>query len=204
MQKTFLTLMGMALAISVFSQNDQKEVGLLFRSLDSFGLTYRTGSDHAFWRFSGMSLYGIRDGDETSVLQSERTNNRYGVNLHAGREHRKPITPKFSFRYGADISVGYYYSKTLTRSGVEDEQDTEFRFTPGLNAILGLNFLINEYFAVGFELLPGVSYSRGKSVQKDLLNEQETTREFGGYSFGISDGAALSLVYRFNKKDLVK
>ncbi|PIB34713.1 hypothetical protein BFP72_04460 [Reichenbachiella sp. 5M10] len=179
----------------------QKEIGLLFSNLDSFGLTFKMGTDRAMWRFNTLSLKNYQSKNESDSIDSKDTSN--GVSVQIGREYRKEIVDNLELRVGADISFSYSSSKhTFDNKRVDPfTRQTEItHYTPGINLVLGFNYVFKESLVFGVELLPGFTYSTGTQILKDTWdgNVEKTETDLSSYSVGLSNSAArLSVSYRF-------
>jgi hypothetical protein len=129
--------------------------------------------------------------------------NRVGFEVNIGKEYRKKATDKLELRYGADLSFSYVYSKSLYTSkrgtgftSLREQTD----YIPGINIVLGLNYLINEHLVLGVEILPNFSYISGTSKETIQFPDtnHEVKRDISGFNYGLSNKAVqLSLVYRF-------
>lgn len=205
MKQTLLLLFCLSLSYFASAQETpelqetpkQKEVGLVFRNLDGFGLTYRTGTEKSLWRFNTVFISG---GSSTSTLDDRQNKSiTTGFGLGAGKEWRKEIVQNFELRYGADLSFGFTYNKSET-DDENDDQDfltKNTTFEPGINFVFGFNYVIKEKIVFGLEVLPGVSYSTGKNVIQ-APNEEDVTRNVSGFNFGLSNSSVLlSALYRF-------
>ena len=200
MKRLFLTLFALCIALSVIGQETtrQKEIGLLFRDLDSFGMGYKTGTASALWRFNTMLLNGRTFQEEFS--NSERTQKSFGFNLEFGREFRRDVAKNLEIRYGADVSFGYQYVESDGRDVPSRINYSESRtFTPGINLVFGFNYVINNSLIIGAELLPGVDYTTGTNRFTDTFSDEERTKsDISTFNYGISNTSALlSLSYRF-------
>ncbi|MBT1704313.1 hypothetical protein [Chryseosolibacter indicus] len=189
MLKNTLPVLFLLITTISFAQDlKQKEVGILMKSLDNFGLTYRTGSKTALWRFSGLSLYGSKNNQDYNKSTS------YNISLKAGREFRNDITNKLELRTGLDVSLGYLYSKNPLNYNTKENI-----FMPGIDGIVGLNFLITEDFIVGAEITPGFYYRTGKRTAYNSNIGVDVETDISEFNFSITNSATLSLIYRFNK-----
>jgi hypothetical protein len=206
MKKTliFLTTLAMSCSLMAQGQSKQREVGLVFNSLNSFGLTFRTGTDKALWRFNTLYLSGNNTKETADSSETKYTNT--GFELKIGREWRKNITTNFEFRVGADLSFRYSQSKNdINDKSVRDEDYLQKStiYQPGINLVLGFNYVIHENFVVGAEVMPFFSYSTGTSTEKYYYtnNGAEVKSKISGFSYGLSNSSVLvNLVYRFGKK----
>jgi len=115
----------MSLIVTAQEKTRQMEVGLAFRNLNSFGLTFKIGSKKSF--------------------------------------------------------KGYTYE-------------------PGINFVFGLNYVVNDKFVIGADILPGFSYYTGTLTEMNYYINygNETKTNFSGFNYGLSNTSVLvSLAYRF-------
>jgi hypothetical protein len=123
--------------MSANCQSDvRKEVGIVFRNLDYFGITYRTGTDQALWRISGFS---IRMGKHESYGSSTNvyTSSNAGVGVQVGREFRKSITDQLQYRYGVDLACSYDVTVSDNEYPGQHSKTTVTTFRPGVVGVLG-------------------------------------------------------------------
>ncbi|MCX6234995.1 MAG: hypothetical protein NT175_09800 [Bacteroidetes bacterium] len=203
MKKVLFILIALSMSFIVMAQEKpkQKEVGLAFSSLNNFGLTFRTGTNKSLWRFNTLLILGSnRTQNEDS---SELITNSIGFDTRIGKEYRKNIAENLELRYGADLSFSFDYSKYDHNDKSADNEDRlseSTTYRPGINALFGLNYVINNKFVIGAELLPGFSYLIGKTTQKNISNNesQEVKTDNSGFNYGLSNTSALlSITYRF-------
>lgn len=194
------TLFLLSFSLAAQQTPAQKEVGLMFNSLDNFGLTYRIGNQKALWRFNTVLISG--GTEETAGDSTWSTTNELGFNLRAGREYRKEIVEHLELRYGADVSFGYSQSSSETDDESYRNSDRSFEsftYESGVNLVIGFNYLISEHFMIGAELLPGFTYATGErasSQSNSALGEEKS--EFANYTYGLSNNSAwLSLAFKF-------
>jgi hypothetical protein len=195
MKKHSFLLIALLFPFLLSAQNIKRnEAGIIFSSLNSFGISYKTGTDHSLWRFNTLVINGSNIEENSDSLDYKNENS--GIEIKIGHEFIKPVAEKVEFRYGTDISFGYNHAlydrndKSINDSDHSRERTT---FTPGLNIVLGLNYLINDHFIVGAEILPYVHYQFGEITED---NDQE--RDISGLQYGLSNTSArISLVYRF-------
>jgi opacity protein-like surface antigen len=203
MKKTLLLFCAILLFTTVQAQElvRQQEIGLSFTGLSHFGLAYRFGHQQAMWRVGSNFISGSTDiwfySNDPAVRQEREG---LGAGLSFGREFRKAIANDFEFRYGADVSFRVNRDRNSVlghESPNHNYSNLRTTFSPGINLVLGLNYIFRERFIFGAELLPGGSYNFGTS--KNILPDRnsEPTR-FTGYSFGISSNSAVfTAMYRF-------
>ncbi len=177
----------------------QKEVGLVFSNLNSFGLTYKIGTEKSLWRFNTLFISGGNIDETADSMVSNRSN--MGFRIKFGKEYRKVIITNLEFRYGADLAFTYSQSKyNYDDKSVEDHDMLSERTTyqPGINLVLGLNYVFKDRFVIGAELLPYFSYITGKSNETSYRTNEEIEKDISGYSYGLSNTSVLlSLSYRF-------
>lgn len=172
------------------------ELGFTASNLDQFGITYRVGHEKAVWRFNTVLLdLAVREDDSGGGTVTNSTS--LAASFSIGREWRKSLASKLELRYGADLSVGgrYVDAETDSPNGITTTEETT-EIAPGLNAVIGFNYLITDRFLVGAEFLPGFRYSISETTENDGFID--STSERSQFNFGIDNNAArLSLVYRF-------
>lgn len=179
----------------------QKEIGLIFSSLDNFGLTYRTGTDKSLWRFNTLFISGGNTTNTADSLLQKSSNNGVGVTI--GKEYRRELVDNLALRFGADLSFSYsnyksdYNDKTIYNYDRFDQQTT---YSPGFNLVFGLNYKLKDNFVFGAEILPHFTYTTGTSTEKYyyINNGLEIKSDISRFSYGLSNTSArLSLVYSF-------
>lgn len=201
MKKALLLGLCFAMSYSLMAQETvkQKEIGIVFKNLDNFELTYKTGTNTALWRFNTLFISG-----RTFPLDSEDLTNRhssFGLGLRLGKEFRKNIDENLEFRYGADISFLYSRSKEEYLNDAETAIERTHKinsYRPSLNLVIGLNYVVNQKIVIGAELLPAIGYSFNKNVSEYADGTSNTDLSNHGISYGLSNSsAALTIAYRF-------
>ncbi len=197
MKKTLLTLLLLCTTISTtFAQEEGKrqEVGINFSSLNSFGLTYRTGTATNLWRFNILTLNATKTN--TSGDSSETDQTSIGGSISVGKEFRKTITKNLELRYGADLAFNYNHYSQESENSTDVSETNRNTYSPSVAGVIGVNYVFNSNLALGVELLPRFTYTTGTSVS--TLNSVETETKISSYTFGLTNNfARLSLVYRF-------
>jgi hypothetical protein len=203
MKKTILmlTIVTSAMIVSAQESPKQKEVGLVFNSLNNFGITLKTGTEKKLWRFTTlMANNSNREENADSLYQQQKST---GFELGIGKEFRQPITENIDLRYGADLAFSYSYSKSeendLSINGHDYFNESKI-FRPGIAFVLGLNYNINDNLIFGVELLPRISYQTGKSTEKRYyINDgQEIVSDISGFDVNLSNNSALiTMAYCF-------
>jgi hypothetical protein len=202
-----LTAILLTLYISARGQTEQNEVGIVFKDLNDFGLTFKTGTPNALNRFTAVILSGYNDSHDADSENYKE--NEIGFGIKVGREWRKRITKTFEFRVGLDISYNYskykyetdYKSAALGYDKVVEEGSD---YTPGINLVLGFNYVFAKVIVLGFEAMPFISYSTGSSSVEEyygLQNWVASSNNNSGFSYGLSSSSlVLSVSYRFETK----
>ena len=193
MKKNVLILLTIIMSYTLMAQQKQKEVGLVFNNLNNFGLSYKTGTNKALWRFNTMFIsgYNINSSSDRDSISDVNNENLFGFGISMGREFRKTISSNFEFRFGADLSFNYRYEKNKRSNNIS----IITTYQPGVNLVLGFNYLLNDNFSIGAELLPNFTYSTSKT---EYNNSQRWPVTTSGYSYGISNNSVLlCLAYKF-------
>ena len=176
----------------------QKEIGLAFNSLNSFGLTYRTGTAKSLWRFNTLYISGIKSNLSSDL--SEDIESSWGFGIKFGKEFRKVVAKNLEIRYGADLAFSFSKIVSETNDKTEsiyDMKDDITYYRPGVSLVFGLNYVFNDKLVIGAEILPSFNYSFGFTKTKDY-NSEITKGKISGFNFGLSNNSALlSLAYRF-------
>jgi hypothetical protein len=183
-------------ATTGFSQEvtKQKEIGISFYNFDSFGIFYRTGKPSAMWRFN--SAYGSAYNNESKNNDDIDKTKGFSFSLSAGREYRKVLIENLEGRVGFDVSLGYQQFKN-DRDNPSYTYTRKYKtFSPGANAVLGLNYIIKQKMIIGVELSPGFYYTTGEDVTEDT-NGNNQTYDIDNIGFSLTNIARISIAYRF-------
>lgn len=208
MKKIMILLIALATSTLAIGQEEKteliKEVGLTFRNLDNFGFSYKIGRNQAFWRFNTVFMSGNNENKDFEYGHDLNTS-AFGIGLSFGRETRKIIADGLEYRFGVDFSFNYSQSKGAIPSNSyssyyndsdDYEQTKKNFFTPGLNLVLGINYIIKEHLVLGAELMPYISYTSGESSIGENYNKKTTKQ--ANFKYGVnSSSVLLSLAYRF-------
>lgn len=195
MKKILITLSLFAITLGSMAQK-HKEVGINFSSMDNFGLSYKTGGERAMWRFStfvdGTALTTGTDADK--IVQGAS-----GLGAAIGFEFNRPLSGDLSFRWGSDLFANTTRETRTTMVNSRNVKEASIRNQRGFNLVLGLNYLMNEKFVLGFEVLPSVTYTIAKEkVPATLGNQQETNELFTAWSYGLNTNwLRLTAAFRF-------
>lgn len=197
-QIIIVLLIAIPLLLSAQTATSQKEIGLQFRNLNSFGFNYKTGTSTALWRFTAIGLSGQNQKYSTSDQTNKSTSNGFSVGV--GKEWRKPLNTKLEMRWGLDLAFGYDSHKQsfeyTSSPGSINRLDKQTIYSPGVNFVFGFNYLISKEFILGAEILPFVNYRFGKSKtdQNGTATDIDVSQFTGGFD---TNSVALTLAYRF-------
>ena len=99
----------------------QKEVGIVFRNLDNFGLTFKSGTNKSLWRFSTLLVQGSNFEETTDSVENKQSSRGFGVGF--GREYRESISDKIELRFGAELlpNFGYITGTSVERDSRSDD-----------------------------------------------------------------------------------
>jgi len=203
MRKILLIIFILNISLFATSQETtkQKEIGLAFRNIDNFGITFKTGTNKSVWRFTTLIISGYDNEQiEDSIVYNL---NNIGFDFAFGREYRKIITENFELRIGADITIGYDYKKNKNNDKTVTDNDALLERTmyeTGINIVFGFNYVFNDNFIIGAELSPNFKCFTGKSVSKSIYTNDgnEVKSDYSGINYGLSNASVLiSLAYRF-------
>ena len=203
MKKAIVILVSLVLSLSMLAQEkfSQQEVGITMSSLNSFGLTYKIGTEDALWRLNTMYL-----GANNNLLEKDSStieNNSTRFSFAAGREWRKPINDQLQLVYGAELAYSYTKSNSDyddIRVNYDNSYSENVSASVGINLILGVNYLLSENLSLGAELLPHFRYSMGTN-KYDSSNDSDTIEETdtSTFNYGLSNTSAkLTLAFQFS------
>ena len=208
MKKFLILLVFSTIILSIKAQQSvsQKEIGLTTTDFDGFGFSYMTGTNTSLWRFSTFnSSGGIQEQIQDTSSTSLRKN--IAVTFKIGKEFRKLVAKNFEFRYGVDVSCKYlktsedYTSMISSVTSINTDNST---ISPGINLVLGFNYVIKSKFVIGAELNPGMNYwfEKRESVYSvrqsggSIVNYDESSQT-SGIGYTISNTPVLfTLAYR--------
>jgi len=185
-------------SINAQETTKRKEVGILFSNLDNFGLSYKFGNSNSVWRINTSLISGENSNRNEGNFEIRQKS--IGFSLMFGKEFRKTITEKLEFRFGADLS--FDYENNETESNDDFSQNNNFlskriTYSPGVNLVVGFNYLISESILLGIELLPGFNYITG-TASETLPNNNEIKTDISGFNYNVSSSSALlTMAYRF-------
>ena len=203
MKKTILSLLLLSFSVLLTAQepDKRKEVGIVFSNADNFGLTYKTGTEKSLWRFTTLIISGYNHEESSDSLATLFSTMGLGVKI--GKEFLTHISDHLELRIGADLSFSYSRSLTETNDKTPPDNDRKVEQTtyrPGINFVMGVNYILNHNLAIGAEILPHFSYSTGKihETSPGTHNGMSVDSDLSGYNYGISNQSVMvSITYRF-------
>ena len=189
-KRIVLSITLILLSITAFAQIDtikDREVGLVFSSLNSFGLCYKTGNENTLFRITALTSTGTNsgsnysqfsEGGNTDAVPSGSTNT-VNAGLNFGVEKRKNLSEKFYFYCGLVLINSYTNSNSNTttpatytngyfihnvyygQSAIVNNttQSNTWTFNSGLGIVAGVAYKISNSFSIGAELVPSATYS---------------------------------------------
>lgn len=192
MKKTVLSILVLFFAVAMYGQENQrqKEFGLIFSNFNSFGISYKVGTNTSLWRFNTIVMESQKriNKQDSNQVTTQSSN----FNLLIGKELRRDISDNIEFRYGADVKLGYNKAsveKIKQPGDIEMNSAYQINYTIGLNLVVGFNYLFNDAFALGVEILPYFDYS---ILVADNSNNNSI------YNWGLNNNSAMiSFSYRF-------
>ena len=202
MKKSLLILVTLLIAFNSYSQDSttsqkQKEIAIGFKSLNSFGLSYKFGKTKSLWRINTIIFSGTNSDENADSLDYHITS--FGFIARFGKEYRKSLTDKLEIRYGADLSFNLAQDKydrddkSINNNDRKRERNT---YTSGFNWVLGFNYLISENLLIGAEILPEITYTTG--TERAIADGIETKTDIYETRYGLNNNSALlTLAYRF-------
>ncbi len=201
MKKSVLILLSFTMSIFVVAQElpKIKEVGIVFSSLDNFGLTFKIGKENSLWRFNTLLINGGNMEETLDSVVSKTSSVGFGFGF--GKEYRKILVKNFELRFGADLSFRFIHQKNELNdnrvNGYDRSRNKTF-YEPGFNLVIGFNYVINDQFIIGAEILPYFSYTFGSIDEIHSVDDKEMKTDISGFHYGLSNTSImLSLGYRF-------
>lgn len=203
--KASMFALSIMLSISLFAQKvdkqktvKQQEIGLSTNvaNLTQMSFIYRIGQPNAIWRLNLINVTNTQQNVKDESVQSSHNNISAGIGI--GKEFRKLVNDKFEFRLGSDITFHYSSSRSSNEDNLvnRNSKSRNQSFLPGVNAVLGFNYLINKHLIIGAEVLPKVMYNITTATREDDLGRTRVV-ERNGFSAQFSNQSVLlSLAYR--------
>ncbi len=200
MKKTITVFMCLAMPFLMMAQEKtkQQEVGLVFNDLNNFGISYKFGDESVLTRLTLLTTSGsVSTRKQTMPNHEEGKSNHFGITFRGGEERRKPIAEKLEFRYGLDLMLSFSSTKEENNQGNIDHLRWR-SFTPGVNFVLGFNYLISDQIILGAEIAPYVQYSITNRTYTDNNEDQEIKEKSTSFNYGLSSQSVfVTLAYRF-------
>jgi len=166
----------------IFSQSNQRELGLRFTSLDSFSFIYKKEkSENKFTRFR-VGVIGL------NYSRYAENNDAFniGIAMALGQEKRKSLNSKLQFVHGWEP----YLSAT---ANLPEGSDFNIRINPRIGYVLGFQYNLFKDFYVNIETIPGL----GARFQIDETGLDDRFTLDAGFNSGA---IAISVLYRFEKE----
>lgn len=188
MKKLIIALLFLMAVAQVRAQETNRvhEVGLVFSSVDQFGIRYKVGHDNIRYRLTASSLnFKHTDYDDQNSMYKSAT--QWGVTLSGGIEKYHPLTDDFGLYCGSDLSLGYSSLKTALVSSNDDFKQNYY--TIGLSGIFGARYQFSKAWSLSAELTPTLYYNRIKAGS-------DMNGDVWSFNFA-SNQATLCLSYQF-------
>ena len=153
----------------------QHEAGLRFNNFEVLSLMYKKQKDE-----TSFMRYRINAG---RIAFSEAGNNQRflgNIEFAIGKENRKQLMDKLSFIYGLEPALGIAFN---TQNG-----SSQFRISPSLGYILGVQYDFFERLAIGLEVIPALN---GVFQQANNANEISLGLDF--------QATGLTIAYQFER-----
>jgi hypothetical protein len=176
---------------------------------DTYDFTLKYGSGTSLMRISSLRVSSImynRDyyyynGIDTTLSNDMVTDLSFGFAI--GREHRKDLSDNIELFYGLDLT--FSYSKDHRDSEAYDDSsyyylDKVISVTPGVRAVLGLNYIVKDHFVIGVEFHPGISYSRVTDRyirQTDTRIYYDRSYIYNYFRVNLNSTVLFTFAYRF-------
>ncbi len=165
-----------SIALLGISQSNYREIGLKSSNLtNNYNFLFKKEKKEGqFRRYSAdltsNTFFGGISGHQTSIRAS------------IGFEKRKEITDKFDFIRGFNPGVQLI---------LQNPTYPDFSLITGLSLgyILGFQYHINKEFAIGAEMIPGISLNSDIADENLSINAQ----------LRLNQSAGIFFIYKFNK-----
>lgn len=180
MKKILISFFAIVLMMPLGAQSQdapkQREIGLIFTGLNSFGLTYRHGDAETLHRFRIANVVGDSENKTSDSLSN--SSRRFSVDFRVGTEFRRALDQNFTFRYGLDLGVGLdlrdgnnevLFGTDRNQSGYESQL-----FSASFNLVLGVNYKLTDKILLGAEVLPGLTYTTGQEERTTFSTSNGT------------------------------
>ncbi|MCK9204503.1 MAG: hypothetical protein M0P58_08750 [Bacteroidales bacterium] len=204
MKKTTLLIIIALIVPTFLSAQEQAptrkhEVGITFSSLNSFGLTYKTGRKSTMFRLGLLSLNLQNNNLKNDNDSINHKYSGYGVGFRLGFEKRIQLVQNFNFLIGLDAGCSYEYRREKDKDyNVTQPIATYWTVTPSLSCVIGASYIFKDALVISAEVYPSIWYSFGKNTYEngDAKHEVKTTQL--GFGFNNTT-ASLTFAYRFGK-----
>ena len=145
MKKIVIFVMASIISLSTFAQDSTKvfskyELGLSLANLNDFGLMYKKHrKNNSFFRLSLASM------NYSLINRSDDYIHNFSSSITIGREKRKEIHDNLYLVRGWDFLGGISSTAGVHNFGI------------GVGYVLGLQYNLNQKFALGLEATPSIS-----------------------------------------------
>lgn len=196
-KKTTLAIIAGILLIVPFTSSAQDSIsdpeheigGRVSGGLDaSIGFVYKHKvKENSYFRLTAGTIFfnGALNSNITAINGLS-----YGFNLSLGNEWRKDIVNKLQFIHGFAPSVSYSAVSTLSPN---PPSHSTHNVGVNLGYALGFQYNFNSNFSIALETIPAL-YSNF------MFSSNPSVVESNDFGFRFDTYAALTLVYRFNRK----
>lgn len=167
--------MQQSFAQTLNSNDKRQEIGVAFRSLNNFGAYYRIGNDRGLWRLGidGSTYSNVDEMKRDTVFTNqERVANSFSIRV--GREQRITLAKKLQLRLGGDLGYRRFndnVKREFSNNNITDSKTDGNGFE--VLGLIGINYQVNDYFHVGFELRPTYTVSKLETKYFDNTGSQK-------------------------------
>jgi len=146
------------------------------------GTTYRWGQKESLWSV-GIKFNTLFEDNEGF---GNTDNKNLNIGIYLGREWRKSLTERLTFRYG--LGVGYEYGDYRTDIiNLPNPDLTAYEYSESsvlATGTLGIMYNISEKFFIGIEARPNLGFS----FQRDNLSSNNKTTHIRSIPIGLNFG----------------
>lgn len=198
MKKTVMLFCLITISMLAYCQDSGgvKELGIIFKNLDSYGLNYKWGRSTSLWRLDALVGDGYRFQEENNDNDIQNSEDGLSLSLRFGKEFRKEIANRFQLRTGVLTQASYdSYNREQLGTGTGDFNYVRKTTTFGAHFILGVVYTNANNFVFGVEILPGITYSFGHRGNDD---DMVKPNDISIWNYGFNNSIAqLSVAYQF-------
>jgi hypothetical protein len=199
-QKCLLVFSCLLFGLSSFAQQKAPihEVGISISSGLNFGLIYKTGTEKSLFRLQTLFLNGSHSsqpsGNNMNGNNTKVNNNSYGFGISLGSEFRTNMAKNLFLICGFGAGVNYSGQNVVDNSIVGQYKHV---FSPNINLIVGVNYVLKERWVFSVEALPYFQYDVITQATQGGLGVVSSR-----ISYGMNMGSVrLVIAHRFGKKE---